>query len=90
VWDALKVLDAADIDKPEASLGMYAFHLTRCLSFLFASRFTLSDAFVYMPADLSYAESKYTHSELFRNGYQENHRDGIVSHLVNSLDLSLF
>jgi hypothetical protein len=27
VWDALKVLDAADIDKPGASSGMYAMRL---------------------------------------------------------------
>lgn len=31
MWDALKILDAADIDNPEASLGMYVLHLSWCL-----------------------------------------------------------
>lgn len=31
MWDALKILDAADIDNPEASSGMYVLHLSWCL-----------------------------------------------------------
>jgi hypothetical protein len=33
---------------------------------------------------------KSTLSELFQNGYQENHKDGIVSQLLNLMNLSLF
>lgn len=61
MWDALKILDAADLDEPEASSGMYV-HLSITLLDVMLLKYTPINEYI---AEFYCTELKSTRAELF-------------------------